>query len=173
MKRALILVLATALAIASVTTVATAAQRFRVIVPVEIDNLPAAVQRGRITCNVASTPAFDPTRSLGSAEVEFAIEGGRYNGRIAVDIIPGGAPVGVDPTTEGRSYSCSLFLMYQCSRPTGGVGWCITGSGGRVRDGAHPAVHTMFATDPARPPAGTIQGTIDRASATTLPMRSL
>ena len=173
MNRALISALAAALAIASFTSVAAAAQRFRIIVPVELNNLPAAVSRGRISCIVASTPAFDPTRAIGDEDVDFAIEGGRYSGRIAIDILPGRAPIGVDPTTEGRSYSCSLFLMYQCSRPTGGVGWCTTGAGASVSDGAHPAVHTLFATDPARPPAAIIRGTIDRASATTLPMRDL
>lgn len=168
MKRALILALAASL---FATGVAVAGpSRFRLVVPVEIENLPAAVSRGRLICNVASSTAFDPAHSIGDSMVDFAIEGGRYSGRLGMDIFPGG-PIGVDGTTEGRSYSCTLMLMYRCIQPDGMEGWCTTGANARVRDDAHPAVRAMFATDPARPPTATIQGTIDRASATALPVR--
>lgn len=169
MKRVLMLALAASVFVASAAIAGP--PRFRLVVPVEIENLPAAVSRGRLECQVASSPAFDPRQTIGDVgTVDFAIEGGRYSGRLGMDIFPGG-PIGVDGTTEGRSYSCTLFLMYRCIGPDGLESWCTTGANARVRDGAHPAVRTMFASDPARPPSATIQGTINRESAATLPVR--
>jgi hypothetical protein len=168
MKRALILALAASVFAAGAAIAGP--PRFRLVVPVEIENVPAAVSRGRLLCNVASSAAYDPMNNIGEGMVDFAIEGGRYSGRLGMDIFPGG-PLGVDGTTEGRSYSCTLMLNYRCIHPDGHEGWCTTGANAHVRDGAHPAVHAMFATDPARPPSARIQGTIDRSSATTLAVR--
>ena len=169
MKRALVLGLALAFALAGV---AAATPRFRVVVPVEIDSVPAAITRARIDCYVASSERFDPTRNIGQGAIVIAIEGGRFSGRVAMDVIPAGFPVGTDGTVEGRSYACSVTLFYRCETDEGDEGWCSSGSGGRPIAGSPETIAALFATDPARPPAGSISGVINRAGAATLPRRT-
>jgi hypothetical protein len=166
MKRLMLLSAVFSFAIAAT---AVADPRWRLIVPVEIENVPAAITRALIECRIASTPTFDATRTIGDASTHIAIEGGRYSGRVGMDIFPRGAPVGVDATVDGRSYSCSINLEYRCTRADGaGEGWCQSGAGGSA-PGASDSVARLFETDPARPPTGRIEGQIDRAGATTLP----
>ncbi len=170
MTRALAFIVAFAVGFAGA---AIAAPRLRLVIPVEVSNLPPAVIKGRVHCLVSSAESYDATRVIGDAWSEFAIEGGRYSGRIGMDVLPEGFPVGTDGTTEARSYSCALFLMYRCSTPDGADGWCTSAGGGRAMPTTPAPVAALFATDPARPPSAIIQGTISRAGATTLPIRSM
>ena len=141
-------------------------------VPVEIDNLPAEVVRGQLECSGSRAATYDVTDRMTVQGVEqFAIEGGRYSGRVSVILTPGGGVPGADTTAEIRSYRCVLVLMYRCTLSGGvGTGWCNSDPGGRASASATPTAATMFAADPARPPAGIIFGTFDRSTATTLPV---
>lgn len=166
MKRLLALVLFAAVAAGAAHAVPT----IRLVVPIEVSGLPAPVTRGAVQCIVSRGDSYDATRILGEGRTDFAIEGGRYSGRLGVDIEARGLPAGVDGTLEARSYTCSLFLQYRCDNGGDGEGWCTTGAGGVPTGASAEAVAAMFATDPARRPTGRISGQINRTRATTLPI---
>lgn len=152
--------------------IASAAPLFDLRVPVEIDNLPAAVTKGTIDCSISSDAVGAPTRrSMGSGRTEFAIENGHFSGRVGVAIVPTGYPVGVDGTLDIHSYHCTLHLLFRCTASDGTLGWCTSGPGGRAISGGSAAYSALFDVDPARAPHGTIEGAVDRSTATTLPIR--
>jgi hypothetical protein len=166
MKRSLLSALMAATVLCS-TAIAAPAVILRV--PVELDNLPAEVTQGQLECNASSGATYDPTRIIATGLGQFAVEGGRYSGRVSVAFTPTGYPAGVDSTVDVRSYSCALVLKFRCTASAGETGWCASAPGGGASPRAPAASAAMFASDPARPPTGTIQGVIDRSTATTLP----
>lgn len=109
---------AAALALAAFTPTPARAGEFNFTIPVELTNLPPAIQRGYVRCFVQQQTSTAPLLNIGEGRSpEFAITGGGFSGNVLVEV---NATRGLNPA-QANYYSCTLWLHVQ--RADGGGGF--------------------------------------------------